>query len=314
MASSTETTVTSLKVHKVPTYDLWKAQYGSGIGVDDLVIIPPSQLQPALPTQSASTNGKFLTNNGSGTLSWATVDALPSQSGHNGQYLTTNGTSASWVAINPLPSQAGNFGKFLTTDGSTASWVTLTIPGGSSTSPKMNGTATVGTETTWAHGDHIHPTDTTLQTKITVNGILQGDGSGNITALTSSAVTLTGIGTANGVATLDSYGKVTANQTAARVIEITSNITLGTEHCGCLLLAEQNCTITIPNGLPAGTEIEVMNYSSTLTTTITPDSNTRINGGTSSITITEAYKSVVLKLIITTSGEIDMWAAQGAIE
>lgn len=34
------------------------------------------------------------------------------------------------------------------------------IPGGTSTTPKMNGTAAVGSETTWAKGDHVHPTDT----------------------------------------------------------------------------------------------------------------------------------------------------------
>lgn len=34
------------------------------------------------------------------------------------------------------------------------------VPGASSTSPKMNGTAAVGTEETWAHGDHVHPVDT----------------------------------------------------------------------------------------------------------------------------------------------------------
>ena len=38
--------------------------------------------------------------------------------------------------------------------------VDISVPVGSSTSPKMDGSATVGTETTWAHGDHIHPTDT----------------------------------------------------------------------------------------------------------------------------------------------------------
>ena len=38
--------------------------------------------------------------------------------------------------------------------------VDISVPTGSSTSPKMDGTATVGTETSWAHGDHIHPTDT----------------------------------------------------------------------------------------------------------------------------------------------------------
>lgn len=56
------------------------------------------------------------------------------------------------------------------------------IPSGSSTSPKMDGTATVGTETTWAHGDHVHPSDTNKQNKITANGILKGNGSGTITA------------------------------------------------------------------------------------------------------------------------------------
>lgn len=60
-----------------------------------------------------------------------------------------------------------------------------TIPGGSSTSPKMDGTATVGTETAWAHGDHIHPSDTNKQDKITASGILKGNGSGTITAATA---------------------------------------------------------------------------------------------------------------------------------
>ena len=41
----------------------------------------------------------------------------------------------------------------------------------SSTTPKMDGTATVGTETTFARGDHIHPSDTTrVPTTRTVNG------------------------------------------------------------------------------------------------------------------------------------------------
>ncbi len=56
------------------------------------------------------------------------------------------------------------------------------VPTGSSTSPKMDGTAAAGTETTWAHGDHVHPTDTTRQAKITASGILKGNGSGTISA------------------------------------------------------------------------------------------------------------------------------------
>ena len=35
------------------------------------------------------------------------------------------------------------------------------IPSATSTTPAMNGTAAVGSETTYAKGDHVHPTDTT---------------------------------------------------------------------------------------------------------------------------------------------------------
>ena len=37
------------------------------------------------------------------------------------------------------------------------------IPSATSTSPKMDGTAAVGSETTWAKGDHVHPHDTSKQ-------------------------------------------------------------------------------------------------------------------------------------------------------
>lgn len=53
-------------------------------------------------------------------------DALPSQTGHAGQFLTTDGSDASWNNIpDPLPSQTGNAGKFLTTDGTNESWVAI---------------------------------------------------------------------------------------------------------------------------------------------------------------------------------------------
>lgn len=52
-------------------------------------------------------------------------DALPSQTGNNGKFLGTNGTTLSWNTVDALPSQTGNNGKFLTTNGTTASWATL---------------------------------------------------------------------------------------------------------------------------------------------------------------------------------------------
>lgn len=36
----------------------------------------------------------------------------------------------------------------------------ISVPTASSTSPKMDGTAAVGTETSFARGDHVHPSDT----------------------------------------------------------------------------------------------------------------------------------------------------------
>lgn len=53
------------------------------------------------------------------------IDALPSQTGQNGKFLTTNGTAASWADVDALPSQTGQSGKYLTTDGTTSSWATV---------------------------------------------------------------------------------------------------------------------------------------------------------------------------------------------
>lgn len=55
----------------------------------------------------------------------------------------------------------------------------------STTTPKMDGTAEVGSETAFARGDHRHPTDTGRQAKITASGVLKGDGSGGVTAATA---------------------------------------------------------------------------------------------------------------------------------
>ena len=54
---------------------------------------------------------------------------IPSQSGNNGKYLTTDGTTLSWATVSSgttLPNQSGNNGKYLTTDGSgNLSWGTV---------------------------------------------------------------------------------------------------------------------------------------------------------------------------------------------
>lgn len=82
-----------------------------------------------------------------------------------------------------IPSQTGNAGKFLTTDGSDMSWATVPTPPSAYTSnPEMDGTASAGSSSNYAKGDHVHPTDTSRQAKITASGILKGNGSGTISA------------------------------------------------------------------------------------------------------------------------------------
>lgn len=49
------------------------------------------------------------------------------------------------------------------------------VPGATSTTPKMDGTAAVGTETTYAKGDHVHPHDTTKVDKIDGKGLSTND-------------------------------------------------------------------------------------------------------------------------------------------
>jgi hypothetical protein len=51
--------------------------------------------------QTVGTNGQVLTANSAldDGVEWTTVDALPSQTGNAGRYLTTNGTSAAWATI-----------------------------------------------------------------------------------------------------------------------------------------------------------------------------------------------------------------------
>ena len=75
---------------------------------------------------------------GNGTTAWnslayfgtvSTLDAIGDvtiSSAATGQVLQWNGTAWVNATLDALPSQSGNDGKYLTTDGSTASWSTIT--------------------------------------------------------------------------------------------------------------------------------------------------------------------------------------------
>lgn len=94
----TETTLNSLKVHKVPDFETWEENYNqtNGIGTSDVVVIPPEELKKGVLPDQTNNSGKFLSTNGAST-SWETVDALPPQAENSGKFLTTDGTVASWA-------------------------------------------------------------------------------------------------------------------------------------------------------------------------------------------------------------------------
>jgi hypothetical protein len=87
-----------------------------------------------LPTQSAGTSNQYLKSDGS-TASWATV-AGDIEGVTAGTGLTGGGTSGT-VTVNldttsvyVVPSQSGANGKYLTSNGSTTSWGTVASSGG----------------------------------------------------------------------------------------------------------------------------------------------------------------------------------------
>lgn len=204
------------------------------------------------------------------------------------------------------------------------------IPSASTTTPSMDGTGSYGSGTSYARSNHVHPTDTSRQAKITASGILKGDGSGGVSAATagtdyqspltagtdyvqpstlSSYIPTSQKGANSGVASLDSYGKVNAAQTSARIVSKSAAYTLQSSDAGCLFTVTGTTTITIPSTLAVGTEIEVMNYG-TGTVTVAAASGVSLNGTSAgSKTITEQYTSAVLKAITATA-----WVIQGAIE
>ena len=54
-----------------------------------------------LKVSNTPTNGYFLSaqSGNTGGMTWAEVDALPSQTSNSGKYLTTNGSAASWAVL-----------------------------------------------------------------------------------------------------------------------------------------------------------------------------------------------------------------------
>ena len=123
---------------------------------------------------TGGTAGQALITDGSGGISFGTVDALPTQATNVGKFLTTDGTNASWATVDALPSQSGQAGEFLTTDGSSADWISdagqIETPGNYYKNYNEIAVATTTTVPTTENGIIFGPINSTAEW--TINGTL----------------------------------------------------------------------------------------------------------------------------------------------
>ena len=130
------------------------------------------------------------------------VSDLQNDAGYITGYTETDPTVPSWAKQSSKPSYTASEvgavpttrtvnGKALSSDITlSASDVSAlpsstTIPTASTTNPSMDGTASYGSGTSYARSNHVHPTDTSRQAKITASGLLKGDGFGGVSAATA---------------------------------------------------------------------------------------------------------------------------------
>ncbi len=101
---------------------------------------------------SLGTSGQVLkVNSGATALEWGTVDALPSQSGNNGKYLTTDGSTASWGTL--------DLSLYLTLSSASTTYATILSP--TLTTPNIGaatGTSLTTTGNVISHVDISTPT------------------------------------------------------------------------------------------------------------------------------------------------------------
>lgn len=102
----TSTNVTNLKINELTEAQFDSAVQGGTIGANEISIITDLD------------------------------EGLPAQTGHNGEYLTTNGSTASWGSVSQVPATTGaSTGDVLTLDSSSNPvWQAPSGGGGSSTS------------------------------------------------------------------------------------------------------------------------------------------------------------------------------------
>lgn len=148
--------------------------------------------------QGTTGAGETYTCNTSGTITFGTTNISFAQISaaqiySAGTGLTLSGTQFAVAAAQLLPTQSGNNGKFLTTDGTATSWAVLTAPNNGTLTLTVAGTGLSGSASFTAdQSSNATFTVTSNATSAnTVGAIVARDGSGNFAAGTITA-TLSG--------------------------------------------------------------------------------------------------------------------------
>lgn len=149
---------------------------------------------------------------------------------------------------------------------------------------------------------------TSLAQSITVDSIGAARADHTHTATDVGAVPASEKGAASGVATLDSNGKVVADQaTSARGTNVTESRNLTEDDNGKLLLAlSADVTLTVPSGLPIGMEVEICRWNSN-TVTFAAGDGVSIKSVNSALSIANQYGCAVLKKVTTD----EIWILSG---
>lgn len=121
-----------------------------------------------------------------------------------------------------------------------ASGVIPTVPSAYTSNPVMDGTASAGSSGSWAKGDHVHPTDTSRQAKITASGILKGNGSGGISAATAGTDYGTYSKPSGGIPDSDIASASTWNSSANAINEVEKGI--------AIIVNGDTCSKAVPAG------------------------------------------------------------------
>ena len=118
------------------------------LNATDVGALPDTTVIPTVPTNVSAFN------NDAGYLTSAPVTSVNSKTGAVSLNASDVGALPSSTVIPSATSDLTNDSGFITS---------ASVPSASSTTPAMDGTASAGSSTAWARGDHIHPHDTSKQ-------------------------------------------------------------------------------------------------------------------------------------------------------